>query len=247
MRVCLCLIVRDEAQNIPRLWASVREHVDGWAIVDTGSVDDTIAVVAATMDKPGSLVEREWEDFGTARTQSLELARSLGYWRDTDWLLVLDADETLEGEDGWDWGDVGEDVVAVSLRSRYDGDDVSWTRTHLLRASKPWRYEGVLHEYASCGEDEGTLLLVDEPRVVCHGDGIRTRSAASRAEKYQRDAAVLTAEALRDPGNRRTWFYLGQAHKDGGDLAGGADGVLRRGTASATGPKSTTWPASRRR
>lgn len=212
--VCLCVIAKNEAQNLPRLMESVRDLVTEAVVLDTGSSDDTVAVARQL----GMYVQEEpWTDFGTARSRSLQLGRNIGW---PDWFLVLDCDETLEFQGPREWPEVEDNVVAVMLRGRHLDDDVSWVRHHLLRADLPWRYEGVIHEYATHdGESpEDVVLLCDEPLVRCHDDGVRTRSAKDKAEKFARDAEVLRVEALRDPTNKRTWYYLGQALKDAGDI-----------------------------
>lgn len=86
MTLSLCMIVRDEAQTLPRCLESVRACVDEMVIVDTGSQDETVRVA---QEMGARVVSVEWtHDFAAARNQSLALAAG-------DWILVLDADETL--------------------------------------------------------------------------------------------------------------------------------------------------------
>ncbi|MGB7250814.1 MAG: tetratricopeptide repeat protein [Phormidesmis sp.] len=84
--ISLCMIVRDEAQNLPRALASVKDLVDEKVVVDTGSTDATPTIA----ERFGAKVTFfEWaDDFAQARNISLEQATK-------DWVLVLDADETL--------------------------------------------------------------------------------------------------------------------------------------------------------
>ncbi|MEM9118653.1 MAG: tetratricopeptide repeat protein [Cyanobacteria bacterium P01_F01_bin.56] len=86
MTISLCMIVKDEAENLPRCLESVKDCVDEMRILDTGSQDDTIAIAASY----GAIVtSAEWtQDFAAARNQSLEAATG-------EWILVLDADESL--------------------------------------------------------------------------------------------------------------------------------------------------------
>lgn len=216
--VCLCVIAKNESLTLPRLLGSVLPLVEHAVVLDTGSEDGTIRVAAGLLGDKGKVVVSGWTDFGTARTESIRQARL--WYPEAEWFLVLDCDETLEFQGSREWPEVEENVVAVMLRGRHLDDDVSWVRHHLLRADLPWRYEGVLHEYATHdGESEAdVVLLLDEPLVRCHDDGVRTVSARDKAEKFARDAEVLRVEALRDPENKRTWYYLGQALKDAGDV-----------------------------
>lgn len=82
----LCMIVKDEAKNLPRCLASVSGVVDAMVVVDTGSQDNTVAIATAA----GALVKSvPWQnDFALARNHALQFVQ-------TDWVLVLDADEVL--------------------------------------------------------------------------------------------------------------------------------------------------------
>ena len=79
----VCMIVKNEAHNLPRSLGELAPFVDQAVVVDTGSTDDT----AAMARKFGAEVHRfEWsDDFSAARNASLEYARG-------DWILWFDAD-----------------------------------------------------------------------------------------------------------------------------------------------------------
>ena len=86
----LCAIVRNEEGNIGRMIESVRDAVDEIVVVDTGSTDGTVSV----LERMGVTPHRfEWcDDFSKARNHSLSKATK-------DWILVLDADETISFHD----------------------------------------------------------------------------------------------------------------------------------------------------
>lgn len=82
----LCMIVKDEAANLPQCLASVKGLADEIVVIDTGSSDDTPTIAEKAGAKVNFLI---WgDDFAIARNTSLDHATQ-------DWLLVLDADETL--------------------------------------------------------------------------------------------------------------------------------------------------------
>jgi tetratricopeptide (TPR) repeat protein len=89
IKLSLCMIVKNEAENLPNCLESVRSLVDEIVILDTGSTDDTIAVA----EMFGAKIHRlEWpNDFAIARNHVLQYVTG-------DWVLVLDADETLRPE-----------------------------------------------------------------------------------------------------------------------------------------------------
>ncbi|MGC1220057.1 MAG: glycosyltransferase [Phormidesmis sp.] len=82
----LCMIVKDEAKNLPLALASVKGLPDEIIVLDTGSGDATPTIAEAAGAKVDFLM---WgDDFSVARNASLDRATQ-------DWILVLDADETL--------------------------------------------------------------------------------------------------------------------------------------------------------
>ena len=82
----LCMIVKDEEANLPRCLASVKGLTDEICITDTGSGDRTPTIAQAAGAKVNFQM---WsDDFSAARNVSLDQATG-------DWVLVLDADETL--------------------------------------------------------------------------------------------------------------------------------------------------------
>jgi glycosyltransferase involved in cell wall biosynthesis len=76
------MIVRDEADHLDACLRSLRGLVDQIVVVDTGSVDDTVAVARAH----GALIDHlPWQgDFATPRNRSLDLASG-------EWILYIDA------------------------------------------------------------------------------------------------------------------------------------------------------------
>ena len=78
-KLCLSMIVRNEAPVILRCLASVLPLIDSWAIVDTGSTDGTQILIRDRLKAlPGELYERPWRDFASNRTEALDLARGRG-------------------------------------------------------------------------------------------------------------------------------------------------------------------------
>lgn len=87
--ISLCMIVKNEADNLARCLTSVRGAADELIIVDTGSTDDTIAIARSF---GAAVISFPWTgDFAAARNAGLEKARGT-------WILVLDADEELDAE-----------------------------------------------------------------------------------------------------------------------------------------------------
>ena len=86
--ISLHLLVKDEEELLPELMRLVGIHVGEVIVVDTGSIDRTIAIAKYYTTKILS-VDLD-KDFAAARNKGLELVTK-------PWVLWLDADERPNG------------------------------------------------------------------------------------------------------------------------------------------------------
>ena len=207
------MIVRNESTVIERCLASVRDHIDVWTIVDTGSTDDTIPRMrAALTGVPGAIYERTWVDFSTNRNELLDLAKTTA-----EYLLLVDADMTLEVDDP---------TLFQSLTEpRYDllvTGGLDYRMPYLVRSDLPWRYRGRTHEYLECEGSAPEPNPLQGIRLHHHGDG------GAKADKFARDLALLTTAVRESPDDARSVFYLAQTREALGDLTGALAAYQRR-------------------
>jgi glycosyltransferase involved in cell wall biosynthesis len=89
MKISLCAIVKNEESTLSKCLSSAKKFVNEIVILDTGSTDKTVKVAQGY----GAKVHHfEWcNDFSAARNEALKYVTG-------DWILVLDADETLAPE-----------------------------------------------------------------------------------------------------------------------------------------------------
>jgi hypothetical protein len=213
--ICLNMIVRNEAHIVHEVLDAVAPYITSWVIVDTGSDDGTQDVVRSQMASlgiPGELHERPWRSFGQNRSEALTLAQGHG-----DYIWVMDADDTVQGRP--DFGGLSADVYAMRVN-----DGLIYWRRQLFRDGLPWRYVGVVHEYADC----------DRPFVETRLEGdyyIQSRRLGARnndPQKYARDRDLLLAEVQRDPNDARSTFYLAESCFNLGDFANARRWAARR-------------------
>ena len=224
MKVCLTMIVKDEAAVIARCVSSTKPLIDRWCIVDTGSTDDTEAKIReALADVPGTFERRPWVDFGANRTEAFALAKvsipegeNLDEW----YALVIDADDMFVVPEGFTRPEVLDRhayALVIELASE------RYRRPQFFRMSRPWHYEGVRHEYATSTDPialshiHNGVIFPGGVRYVCTREG--ARSQASNAEKYGADARALEEALARNPGDVRSMYYAAQSWRDAGDDA----------------------------
>jgi glycosyltransferase involved in cell wall biosynthesis len=216
-RICLNMIVKNEAHIIQRCLDSALPWIDSWIIVDTGSTDGTQEFVRRHLARvPGELHERPWQNFGKNRTEALELARPTA-----DYLLFLDADDVLTVADGTPRPELGAGGHYMRVEV---GASTSFSRVNLVSTRLPWRWEGAVHEVVTC----------PEPHQIEHLEGWTIRSLADSARnrdpagKFLRDAAMLEAAVAEDPTHTRNVFYLAQSYRDAGELERAIEWYERR-------------------
>src|SRR5271165_5691504 len=87
--VGLSMIVKNEAHSLRLCLKSVAGIVDQIVVADTGSTDNTADIARGF---GATVVSIEWGNhFADARNAALKIMQ-------TDWVLVLDADEELDAE-----------------------------------------------------------------------------------------------------------------------------------------------------
>ncbi len=208
-RLCLTMIVKDEAAIIERALQAAAPHIACYVICDTGSTDDTVGIIRRTFEAhgvPGEVVSTTFENFEQARNEGLEAARAsrLEY----DYLLFCDADMELRVHEGGLDVELTEPVYNLTQVSA--NSELGYQNVRLLRRDVPGRYLGVTHEYL----DAGTL-----PHPHFEGAWFLDHAAgSSRANKFERDIQLLTKALATDHSNARYVFYLAQSYRDSGDL-----------------------------
>ncbi len=256
-RVSLCMIVRDEAKNLPRCVRGVEALVSEVVVVDTGSTDGTPEIAGALGAR---VVEIPWEDdFASARNKAIDQASG-------DWVLVLDADEAIAPQDLETLRRALQrsDVAGYRMPSRNYTDQVhgsgftpcsgeypahetdpagakipGWYPTYkvrLFRRTPEIRFRGRVHEMVDEGLMESGGRIADLA-VPVHHYGVF--DPGLRAKKGQRYLRLGEAKVREEPGDARAWFELGVQAFETGDLDRSREAfertlaVLRRGPRKA--------------
>ena len=213
--ICLNMIVRNEAHIVHELFNAIKPYIDYWVIVDTGSDDGTQTLIPTLMEEhgiPGEMHERTWKNFGHNRSEALSLAQG-----HCDFIWVMDADDTIVGN-------LGMGLLTADAYSMRIQDGLLYWRLQLFKDGLPWRYDGVLHELATCEANFRDERLEGDYYIHSRRLGGRNKDP----KKYEKDVEVLLSEVEKNPIDARSTFYLAQSYVSAGRLTEGKEWYLRR-------------------
>jgi glycosyltransferase involved in cell wall biosynthesis len=200
------MIVKNEKPIIEHCLNSVKNLIDYWVIVDTGSKDGTQAYIQKLLkDVPGELHERPWVDFGHNRTEALQLAQNKA-----DYLLLLDADEEIQYSPNFILPALDKDYYFADFTE----EDLNSSRVFLISSKRDWKYLGTMHEQLSSASAISHELMYV---LVCK----RKTALSARSQdpqKYDKDAQLLEEALQKDPKDSRNVFYLAQSYGNAGKL-----------------------------
>ena len=197
--LCLNMIVRNESKIITRLLKSVLPIIDTYVICDTGSTDDTVAIIKDFFDSRGingEVITEPFKNFGYNRTIALKAARGKATYA-----LLLDADMIFKIESSFN----KELLTAESYLIIQKGAGLSYYNTRLIRLDIDAKCTSPTHEYydlpSGSKSEKLNSIWIDDI-----GDG------GSKGDKFERDIRLLKQGIEEEPNNGRYYFYLANSY-----------------------------------
>ncbi|MEH1935599.1 MAG: tetratricopeptide repeat protein [Nostoc sp.] len=227
MKLSLCMIVKNEAATLPKCLNSVRKVVDEMVVLDTGSIDRTPNIA----QQLGAKVHHfKWcNDFSAARNAALKYVSG-------DWILVLDADETLTP------------AIVPQLREAIARDEylllnlvrheVGAEQSPYSLVSRLFRNHPDIHfdrPYHALVDDSVSAILTKEPHwQVGYLPGVALlhtgyqKSAIAQNNKYAKAATAMSGFLATHPNDPYVCSKLGALYVETGKISQGME-LLRRG------------------
>jgi glycosyltransferase involved in cell wall biosynthesis len=201
------MMVRDEAENLPRCLESIKDFVDEIIVVDTGSKDNTVEIAKSFGAK---VYHHPWENnFSTHRNQSISYATG-------DWLLIIDADEELHFhpqssiETSRKWiGVLGGEhkAIAINLHDIQNGRKFMQLNTSRFFRNGAVEYTGRVHNQPN------NIKAVFCEHLFLHHYGYDLTPEQKEAKRV-RTNNLLLQDIEENPTNYNSLFYLAQNHLD---------------------------------
>lgn len=191
MKISAALIVKNEEVMLEQCLMSIK-GIDEIIVIDTGSKDRTIEIASKYTDK--IYTDYKWKDnFAEARNYANNKCTG-------DWILVIDADETLEA------GGVEKIRKAIAETKGNSLDLIIYAETtcfdspRVFKNTKEIFWKGAIHNHLNIAEKNKT--------------NIRIKFGYSPAHKNDPDRAlrILKKEVAKNPQASREIFYLGREY-----------------------------------
>lgn len=205
----LCMIVKNEEQNLKRCLLNVKTIVDEIIIVDTGSIDNTKTIALEFTDK---VYDFKWcDDFSAARNFSISKATN-------DWILILDADEFVESfnkEKILDFirsEDNIENVGRIKLYNVIDdslGNKRSSELISRLFNKTYFYYEGIIHEQIT-SVDKKKFKTIPIDITVNHIGYLKEE--LNRANKLYRNINLLNKAIGNNLNDPYLYYQFGKSY-----------------------------------
>lgn len=223
-KLTVCLLAKNEENNIGRALTSIQSAADEIIVVDTGSTDRTIEIAESFGAK---IVHHPWnESFADARNAGLEHATG-------DWVLMLDADEAvsekmarmLQGA----LRDLSAEGYLTILTNYVEGKPLDRGAVlRLFRNRRTYRYSGRVHEsiMESLGPNQGKVKTL---HAIIEHYGYNPVED-KRKGRRERNKRLLESMLEEEPTRASTWFFLGLEHTQLSDH-GRAMGCFRKALA----------------
>ena len=227
MKVSLCMIVKNEETSLPKCLGSVNNFVDEIVVLDTGSTDKTPQIAQQFGAK---VYYFPWNNnFSSARNEALKYVTG-------DWILVLDADETLTDEIIPLLKTVisKEEYLVINLVRQ----EVGSTQSPYSLVSRLFRYHPNIsfdRPYHALIDDSVTAILTQEPHwQIGYLPGVAIlhtgyqKAVINEQNKYAKAAAAMEEFFASHPNDAYVCSKLGALYMQMGKIDAGME-LLNRG------------------
>ncbi len=200
--ISLCMMVRNEEENLAQCLNSVKDVVDEIIIVDTGSTDRTVEIAKSFGAR---IFNHPWEgSFSKARNYSLKYATC-------EWILILDADEEVDKKDTPKLKEITKsnnyETISFVIKNKFE-NSTQESYANMIRLFKNFNgthYEGIVHNIIRCRGKRLDSLL----NIIHHGYNL---SEDEMEEKFVRTSTLLKKQIKRDEHNPVPHMYLGVSY-----------------------------------
>jgi tetratricopeptide (TPR) repeat protein len=211
-------MIKDSGDGFRDVLMKNFRYVDRVTILDTGSTDNTLRVVADVIRELGcedivNVYEESFIDFGASRNRLMDLADNFKVGGEVlpKCAFQMMLDDTYVIEDGDKLRsfltEVRCDDEAPSLSIYITGVDVLYSSIRLFRPESGIRYKYKIHEIPDC---DTSALIPQKFGFIndIHSDYMRGRTV----QRKDKDLELLFEEHEKDPDDPRILYYIAETY-----------------------------------
>ena len=225
MSICLNMIVKNEAGNLKRLFATLHLWIDYYVISDTGSVDNTIETIKELgqfYNIQGVVRKDNWLNFEHNRNLAFKAAireKEEGKCN-FDWILLIDADEELMViDEKWK----AKLVEGINYTTYKKVNGIAFKHPFLIWINgQNIQWGGEVHNYLVNVNVDINPIHLNEVYILYHQfEGAKSHQFSNSIDKNKADINILLKELSSSEITKfssHPYFQLAYSYKNINDL-----------------------------
>lgn len=224
--VHFCMIVKNGGEQLEEMLKENMPHMDEWTIVDTGSTDDTVAIIERVLKnkKRGKLYHREFTNFRDTRNLCLDLAEKQASVP-CKYTMMLDDTYVVRGNLRGFLMEVRGDQVADSFSMYITTDDTKYASNRLFRTETRLRYKHKIHEVLNDHNNVNVIMFEENANIL---DRRFPYMETRTMERKRQDLMWILEEIEENPTEPRHYYYLAQTYNLLGEYQKAFDAFQKR-------------------
>ena len=205
-----CMIVKNGGAQLEEMLQQNMPNFDEWTIVDTGSTDETVAIIERTLvgKKRGQLYHRPFTNFRDTRNLCFDLAEKQSRVP-CKHLMMLDDTYIVRGDLRRFLMEVRGDQVADSFSLYVSTDDTQYASNRILRTETRLRYKHKIHEVLDDNNNVNVIMFKESANIL---DRRFPYMETRTMDRKRQDLEWLKEEIRDNPTEPRHYYYLAQTY-----------------------------------
>lgn len=195
------MVIGNSAPIIKDCLISVRDYIDHWVILDTGSDDETKGIVHECLKEiPGTLHAQKWTGPESTRNEALDLARG-----QSDYLLFMNAEEKFMPQEDFSWQFLKDECYLIPY---FSDKRHMFHKISLIKDKKNFFWEGGVCPNIAGFNKKKEIKELDKAKILS-----TTKEVSQEENKSTNDNLKALRKAVKDnPEDTRSWFYLAMTY-----------------------------------
>lgn len=201
--VNLLIMVKDAGDGFREVLRANIPHIDHWTILDTGSTDNTIAIIKEELkDVPGKLYQEPFINFRDSRNRLLDLAGKKFAFN-----IMLDDTYVLQGRIREFLTVARGDDEFMSLSINIKDSDIMYSSNRITKPENCLKYVYTIHEIIETNYN-GCI-----PFVYGYIEDRASPYMKNRTnQRKKKDLELLFEELSKNPSDPRLYYYIAETY-----------------------------------